>query len=127
VTQFVVFACAGAIATGVHFTILAALVHAGLLTPVPASCVGALGGALVSYALNRRYTFRSRAQHHVALPRFLVLAAVAFVLNAAVLALVLRVLPVHYLVAQALTTGCVMLFTFSGGRLWVFAESPRTS
>jgi putative flippase GtrA len=110
----------------VHFAILTLLVQAGALTPVPASCIGALAGASVSYLFNRRYTFRSTRRHHEALPRFLLLAAAAFVLNAALLAAILRLLPVHYLVAQAITTACVIALTFGGGRFWVFAERRPT-
>jgi putative flippase GtrA len=122
VIQLAWFLAVGGTATAVHFVILALLVQSGALAPVPASCLGALAGAVVSYVLNRRYTFRSDRRHQEALPRFLLLAAAAFILNAVLLAAILAVLPVHYLVAQAITTACVIVLTFGGGRLWVFAE-----
>jgi len=61
------FVAIGALATGAHLLCLTALVEILAWPPVPASCVGALVGAGVSYLLNYRYTFASTRPH--ALPR----------------------------------------------------------
>jgi putative flippase GtrA len=118
--EFAAFATVGAFATATHFACLTLLVEGGALSPVPASCVGALAGALVSYCLNHRYTFRSTQRHTIALPRFLLVAGIAFGLNAALLATLLRWSPLHYLIAQVVTTIVVMTFTFSANRAWSF-------
>jgi len=68
--EFATFAAVGAAATACHYAIMIALVEAAGVAPVPASCVGAVAGALVSYRLNYTHTFASTQRHVVALPRF---------------------------------------------------------
>lgn len=118
--QFTTFVIIGALATGTHILCLALLVELDAWPPLPASCVGAVAGALVSYWLNYHHTFSSILPHRIALPRFLAVAAVAFVLNGALMAGALRTFGLHYLLAQVLTTATVLIFTFSAGRLWAF-------
>jgi putative flippase GtrA len=118
--QFLRYGGAGAIGTAAHFAILGALVHLAGAGAVIASTVGAIAGAIVNYALNYRFTFASRRDHRVALPRFLSVAFAGIVLNAIVIALMLDVVAPHYFVAQAVATGVVLVAGFLVNRLWTF-------
>lgn len=118
--QFVLFATIGALATCAHIAFLVYLVELHAWPAIPASCVGALVGALVSYWMNYHLTFRSSRPHQVALPRFLLVAAVALVLNGALLAMLLQSFGLHYLLAQVLTTLTILGLTFSASRFWSF-------
>lgn len=118
--QFATFFVAGLVATAVHMLVLVLLVEAAGTSALAGTCAGALAGALTSYALNRRYTFRSARPHAEALPRFLVVAAGAFVLNGVLMAAILAAADVHYLVAQVATTAVVLVYTFSANRAWSF-------
>ena len=119
-TEFVRYGGAGAVGTAAHFGILGALVRFMDAGAVAASTAGAIVGAIINYALNYRYTFASDRAHRVALPRFLVIAGASIVLNAAVLAALLALVPVHYLVAQVLATGTVLVAGFLANRAWTF-------
>jgi putative flippase GtrA len=118
--QFVRYGGAGAIGTAAHFSVLAALVQLAGASPVGASTVGAIVGVIINYALNHRFTFASRRAHHVALPRFLAIAAMGIVLNAAVLSAALAFVRPHYLVAQLAATGAVLVAGFFANRKWTF-------
>lgn len=118
--ELVSFVLIGAVATGTHILCLVVLVELFLWTALPASCVGALAGAFVSYWLNYHHTFRSTRPHQVALPRFLIVAAIAFVLNGALLTWLLQAFGLNYLLAQILTTLTILVITFSAGRWWAF-------
>jgi len=118
--QFVRYGGAGAIGTAAHFTTLAALVEFAGVGAIGASTVGAIVGALINYALNYRFTFASRRAHHVALPRFGAVAAAGIVLNAAVLSAMLAFVQPHYLVAQVVATGAVLIAGFLANRKWTF-------
>jgi putative flippase GtrA len=118
--QFVLFATIGALATGAHFAILVYLVELHAWSALPASCVGALVGAVVSYWLNYHLTFRSSRPHQVTLPRFLLVATLAFVLNGTLLAVLLQSLGLHYMLAQVSTTLTILALTFSASRFWSF-------
>ena len=118
--QFVRYGGAGAVGTAAHFAVLAVLVQLAGASPVGASTAGAIVGAIINYALNYRFTFASRRAHHVALPRFVAIAAMGIVLNAVVLWAALAFVRPHYLVAQVAATGAVLVAGFFANRKWTF-------
>ncbi|MFG1419769.1 GtrA family protein [Xanthobacter sp. V0B-10] len=120
--QIASFAWVGILATGAHFATLALVVERGIAGPVVASTLGAVVGAVVSYVLNRAFTFESTRSHAGAVPRFMVVALVSFILNGALMDLLVHRLGVFYLLAQVITTAVTMLWTFSGYRVWAFAH-----
>jgi putative flippase GtrA len=85
-----------------------------------ASTLGAVGGALVNYGLNHRFTFASGRSHATALPRFAAIAAVGIAVNGAVMALLLGPFGAHYVVAQVVATGAVLVVGFLANRTWTF-------
>lgn len=121
--QFFRFALVGLAGTAVHFGVLSLLVEALNMAPLPASVVGFVGGALANYLLNYHYTFMSRRRHRAALPRFLAIASIGALLNSLLMAAGLLWLQLHYLLAQLLATGLVLLWNFSGSRLWAFRQT----
>ena len=118
--QFYRYAGAGAIGTAAQYAVLIALVQFMGAGVVAASTTGAVAGALINYALNRRFTFASRRAHWVALPRYLAVAGAGIVLNAAVLATLLVIVHLHYLIAQVFATGIVLVAGFLVNRKWTF-------
>jgi putative flippase GtrA len=118
--QFLRYAGAGAIGTALHYAVLISLVQLARVDAVVASTAGAVGGALVNYALNHRFTFASKKPHAHALPRFALVAAGGVLLNAVVMAGMLHVAGPHYLVAQVVATGAVLAMGFLANRAWTF-------
>ena len=78
---FVRYTLIGGIATAVHYAVLVALVEGFGFSPSPSAMFGATCGALVAYAGNRAFTFASSTVHRIALPRFLVIAALGAMLS----------------------------------------------
>lgn len=128
VRQFLVFAVVGVIAAVGHFGTLALLVETGLASPVPASALGFVIAASMSYALNRQFTFNATRRHVDAAWRFAVVAVVGFLLNGVLMQFFAVYLGIYYLLAQAITTLLVMVSNFLGYRIWAFAhaDTPRT-
>ena len=108
--QFVRYGVVGAAGTALQYTILVLLVQLGQIPAVAASTAGAIAGALVNYLLNHRWTFLSTRSHEHALPRFTVVA----------LAGILSFFGAHYLVAQTVATGVVLVAGFLANRTWTF-------
>src|SRR5688572_15962345 len=79
--QFASFSGVGLAAAAVHYGFLIGLVEAGGVDPVLATLIGYVGGGVVSYALNRRLTYASTRPHAEAGWRFVVVAAVGFLLT----------------------------------------------
>jgi putative flippase GtrA len=118
--QFIRYAGAGAVGTAVQYALLVVLVHAADVAAVAASTVGAIAGALVNYGINHQFTFASDRAHGHALPRFAVVAVAGIALNAIVLAAMLALVTPHYLVAQVVATGAVLVAGFIANRTWTF-------
>jgi putative flippase GtrA len=118
--QFFRYSLVGAIGTAVQYAILISLVRAGLAPAIVASSVGAIAGALVNYYLNSRWTFASTRAHEQALPRFAAIALAGIGLNAIVMAGMLTYVGAHYLVAQFVATGVVLVAGFVANRTWTF-------
>ena len=118
--QFISYAGTGAVGTAVQYAVLIALVQLASVPAVVASTAGALVGALINYVLNHRFTFASRRAHRMALPRFFAIAVVGVLLNAAMMAAILAMVPAHYLLAQVAATVVVLLVGFLANRKWTF-------
>lgn len=117
--QLLRYALVGGLATGVHYALMAGLLRSDWL-PVAASTSGAVLGALVAYAANRRWTFAT--EHSAArLLRFMAVAALGVLLNAMLLATIHYWLFQSIIVAQLLTTAGVFVATFLINRNWSFA------
>jgi putative flippase GtrA len=120
--QIAAFAGVGVVAGIVHYGLLVGLVELFAVAAIPATLVGYVGGGIVSYALNRRHTYRSDRPHAEAGWRFAAVAVVGFGLTWLVMAGLHGRLGLHYLPAQLLTTGVVMAWSFMAHRLWTFAQ-----
>lgn len=116
-----VYALVGALATGVHYAVLVALVELGSVEASLATALGASAGALAAYAGNRRFTFASDAAHARALPRFLAIAALGAGANAGLVHAGTAWLGLHYLVPQVFATAVVFVSGFALNRRWTFA------
>jgi len=118
--QGVAFTGAGIAAAIVHYGLLIALVQTGTLAPVPATLCGYVGGGAVSYALNRRHTYRSDRPHQEAMWRFATVAGVGFLITWAVMHLLVDRWLMPYLAAQLVTTGIVLIWSFTAHKAWTF-------
>jgi len=120
VRQFLTFAFVGIFGTAAHYLVLGALVEVWGIPVLLATTAGFTCGAVVNYALNRRFTFDSTAQHGVALPKFLTVATLGAGINWLVVALLLSASSMHYLLAQLLATASVLIWNFAANYLWTF-------
>jgi putative flippase GtrA len=119
-TQFLRYALAGGVGTALHYATLVALVQLAQVPAVGASTAGAIIGAFVNYALNHRFTFASGRAHGTALPRFAAVALAGIAINAIVMAALLALLGAHYLAAQVVATGVVLVAGYFANRAWTF-------
>jgi putative flippase GtrA len=123
--RFVKFAGVGAIGTAGHYITLFLLVHVVALDAVIASSAGFLVGAIINYVLNYKFTFRSRQSHSSTAPKFFAIALGGFFLNGAAMALFVNKIGLYYLLAQVITTGLILIWTFLANHYWTFGETTR--
>ena len=108
----------GFAAVGVHYSIMYALLRAGL-GPVASSAVGFLGGALTRFTLSYTRIFTPTGGVHVAGLRFLVALAAQLAANSALLSL-LTTAGVAVWPAQVATTIVLTMINYLVYRWWVF-------
>lgn len=121
------YIAAGFAAVGGHYATTIAGVELLDARPLAASAAGFCVGAVIKYVLNYFLAFRSAEKHSAALAKFGVALAVLFALNALVFWVLQSGLGLHYVVAQVLTTGALILPGYFLSRLWVFAAERRAA
>jgi len=124
-SQFLRFAAVGAVATVVHYAILIALVQFAHVNPVLSTACGFSVAAVLSYVLNRHFTFSHRPVFAHGLAMFFVVGAVGLALNAGIVAL-LTGQGIYYLFSQFAATGLVLIWNYSAARFVVF-RAPDVS
>lgn len=122
--QFAKFTGVGFASAIGHYGLLIGLVQLAAVNAVIASTAGALLGAWINYNLNYHFTFRSTKRHREAVVKFAVVAAVGLLLNTLFMWVGVEVIKAHYLLSQVITTGLVLVWSFTGNRLWTFHTPP---
>ena len=122
--QFMGFVAVGMFGFVAHYGLLGLLVELAGMPAVPASALGFVAGGLVNYTLGRRFVFRSDRSHAGALPRFFAVALSGLAINTLMMALLVTGLGLHYLAAQVLTTGTLVVWHFLANRFWTFRDAP---
>jgi len=121
--SFVRFILVGGVTTSCQYVVLALLVELLHVKADVASSIGYGVGAAVSYLMNRIWTFKSDLAHAQSLPRFIVMIGIGLLLSFALMHALVDIVGIHYLVAQVLTTGTVMLANYLMAASWVFIAS----
>lgn len=123
-TSLIKYGLVGLLGTALHFGLLVALVELAGARPVLASAAGFVVVLLVSYELNRRWTF-NRAAPGARLHTFAKYAATSLMglgLNTAIMYAAVDVLALPYTVGQAGVTLVIPVFNYIMNRTWTFAE-----
>lgn len=121
--QLARYAAVGAVATLSHFAVLGLMVEGFGQPPGWGSALGALLGAQVAFVGNRWFTFAEPAALWTAWWRFQSTALLGGAIGAA-LVTATTLSGWHWLPAQGLATGLVLLLTFFVNRYWSFGSSP---
>jgi putative flippase GtrA len=120
VLQWLRFAAVGVTNTLLSWCLYASLVRLGVHY-LDASALAFAAGALNSYALNRRWTFRSRDRPVPEALRFGVVQGVGLGLDVCLLYALVHGVGIPHLIAQALAFPVASAVTFLLRRHWVFA------
>ena len=121
--QLVRFAMVGASGYVVNLAVFATLLH-GAGAHYRLAATGAFLVAVANNFLwNRRWTFRARSGHAgFQAARFFTVSIVAFAFNLALLEVLVSVLDVSEVPAQALAVVAATPLSFLGNKLWSFAR-----
>jgi putative flippase GtrA len=119
--QYVMFAGVGAIGTAAHYLVLVLLVELFAISPVVATTVAFIVGAVINYTLNYRYTFSSDKPHLQAMAKSFSIAFVGMLFNGLIMDYGVSRLGLNYLLTQILATILIMQWNFFANKLWTFS------
>ncbi len=117
--RFARYTLVGAIATAVHYALLALAVELGHWPAFLGSGFGAVVGAQVAFFGNRAFTFGHAGELAPAWLKFQGTALFGAALGMVVVGAGVR-LGLHYLAAQVIATLVSLLLTFAINRAWTF-------
>lgn len=110
------FALVGLAGSLVYFALLWTMVELLGWPVLQASCCAFLLVVVENYLLHRAWTFHSTAPHGQALPGFLLVSALGFCVNGAVMALGVEWMGLNYLAVQLAAIGAVVVCNFVGAQ-----------
>lgn len=121
--QIAIFIAVGCAAASTHLGVVALLVEAARISPLPANAVGFCVAFFVSFAGHSRWTFPNEQGHRSnARLRFFAVALTGFVINQAAYAEALSIFgPRWYLPILAAVLLGVAAGTFLLSKIWAFA------
>jgi dolichyl-phosphate beta-glucosyltransferase len=126
---FIKYCLVGCFVTGVDFTLFSLCFYVLLLGAVGSKLVAFSGAVIVSYALNRAWTFRSRNKKvRQQFSRFLTVSVVGAGLSSVGIYLLIDILAVHPLLANGITSSLVLSWNFLANKYWTFragGQRPR--
>ncbi|WP_407307992.1 GtrA family protein [Desulfosporosinus sp. SB140] len=113
----------GLMGTILHFGSLILFVEFAHFDPILGSAFGFLLVLVVSYILNRTWTFRSRSRGTRQFLTYLLVSLIGLGLNSAVMFISVHVLKWNYLYGQCLVVIVVPVSNYLLNRSWTFRDS----
>lgn len=113
----------GLVGTLIHFSILVLLVELFHLEPVLSSSIGFIVTVIVSFYLNRRFTFRTKSNQTTAtFIKYSIVSCSGFILNSVIMYSSVHILSLHYSIAQAIVVIVLPISNFLLNNFWTFRE-----
>ena len=125
IRQLLAYAAVGVVNTGVGYGIIFASMYLFGLGPVVSNALGYAIGVVVSYFLNRTFTFRSSAASRREFARFVSILLLAYAANLAVLVALLDHTATHKGVAQVLAGIVYFAVSFVLSKYYAFAAGQQ--
>ncbi len=120
---FLRFAAVGLANTAVGFSLIVFAMYVLQLNYALANVAGYAVGLVMSYFLNRYWTFRSRGKMRTEMPRFLAVFAGSYLVQFLLVIAMREHLRFDKLVAQAVGIAAFTLCSYLGHRLWTYAAA----
>lgn len=122
--SFVLYALCGGSGVVFDFCAFGLLTALGVNYQIANAC-GYLGGTLLSFSLNRRFTFQVFDETYRRLIKFLTVATVGFLTSWALIVLLVQKIGLAPIVAKAIVLGVVLILQFGLNSLWTFRLHQR--
>lgn len=123
--QFSRFVVVGVLNTLLGYCVIFAAMYLAGMTPEASNMAGYGIGLVVSYVLNRNYTFKSKQRHRREIIRFFWVFLVAYASNFIVLLILIHQLNLHEGMSQVLAGIVYVVFSYLMNKYYVFKVSEN--
>lgn len=123
---FVKYFIVGVFVTGVDFAVFSFAFYVSCLTPVISKTIAFSGAVILSYGLNRIWTFR-RTESKISkqLTKFLVVSIVGLGLSVSLIYVFIVSAGLHPLISNGITSTVVLVWNFLANKYWTFRITRR--
>lgn len=118
--SYIRYITAGSLAVLANYLILILLVRWGHADPLLSSAISFMGGMTLNYNLQYYWTFRSKATHRSALPKFAVIAIATLFLSALIFWFLTDVIHLWYIYSQTVAIILISIINYFLSRKLVF-------
>jgi putative flippase GtrA len=123
--QFLKFGLVGLFNTLLGYAVIFSCMYLLNLSPVLSNVLGYLVGLVVSYVLNRQYTFENRSKSKLQILRFLIVFAVSYAINLVLLVVSMQTFGLQAGISQVIGGVGYVLTSFLLNKYYVFvAKNP---
>jgi putative flippase GtrA len=113
----------GVLGTIVHFSTLIILVESFQLDPIISSLIGFIVTVVLSYFLNKTYTFKAGNGNNIILfTKYCVVSVIGFIMNYLIMYSTVEIYSLHYSVGQTVVVICIPITNFILNNYWTFIE-----
>ncbi|WHY76790.1 GtrA family protein [Neobacillus sp. WH10] len=113
----------GIIGTIVHFFTLVILVELFGVNPILSSIIGFILTVILSFVLNRKYTFKANSKNQkYLLIKYVIVSINGLMLNSLIMYFTVDILSIHYSFGQMIVVICIPIINFLLNNFWTFKE-----
>ncbi|WP_456275227.1 GtrA family protein [Bacillus sp. AK128] len=117
--KFIKYSAVGIISTTIYFLSVFILVEGLYLNPVHGAALSFVIMTIVSFLLNKRFTFGGLFTK-TQLIRFFTVSMIGFILNYLIMYTVVNILSLHYFIGELTTVLIIPILNFTLNYMWTF-------
>ncbi len=125
--KFFIYGIVGVIGTFIHFLTLVLLVELFNQDPVFSSSIGFIFTVIISFILNKKFTFKTRSKNNsILFIKYSLVSISGFILNSLIMYLTVHVFTIHYFIGQAIVIIVLPISNFLLNHYWTFNEKMES-
>lgn len=105
-----------------YFTSIFILVECFHQEPVLSSALSFILMTMISYFLNKRFTFNGDSSRRTFI-KYVIVSGLGFVLNSTIMYVIIHIYSFHYSVGEIVTTLVIPIINFALNNYWTFKEN----
>ena len=117
----------GLLGTFIHFSTLVFLVEILNLDPVISSSIGFIFTVIISFILNKKFTFKIKTStNSILFIKYTIVSLTGFFLNSFIMYFTVHLLSIHYSIGQAIVIIVLPISNFLLNNYWTFNEKMES-